>query len=342
MLGGNGRRRTGRGDRFEIVWVGDTLVGDKAQPMLNEHGYQWPFRFLRPLLAADFVLGNAEGPITTRSEKIHADRKWSYNSDPDAAAALAQVGFDAMSLSNNHAFDRGPDGLSDTIKHLTNAGISTFGAGPDAESAAAPLLIPTPFGSVAVTGIGKEWKHGQVAEADTPGTIVMSQESIFEQKKLADDAGARWVVAAVHWGSTYTPVREVQREQAAQFAEAGYDLVVGTGSHVAQQVEILNGMPVLHSLGNFVFGSRGRFTSEMPGYGLVARTAFTDDGLAGIELRAITTNNRRIAFQPRPSSRADSHELLTNLGPAVTVPKPFGLRGLLRRQVVGRVELNAG
>jgi poly-gamma-glutamate synthesis protein (capsule biosynthesis protein) len=168
----------------------------------------------------------------------------------------------------------------------------------------------------------------------------MSEESIRDRKKLADDAGARWVVAFVHWGSTYTPVRDIQREQAALFAGAGYDLVIGTGSHVAQQVEIIDGIPVLHSLGNFVFGSRGRFTPEMPGFGLIARTTFTADGLADIELRVITTNNRRIAFQPRPSNRSDSRELLSNLGPAVTIPKPFSLRGVASRRIVGKIELS--
>lgn len=342
MFTDRGRRPAHRDDpgRFDIVWVGDTLIGDKAQPHLTEHGYQWPFRFLRPLLTGDYLVGNAEGPITSRTERIHVDRRWSYNSDPAAAAALAQVGFDAMSLSNNHAFDRGADGLSDTIEHLTEAGIRTFGAGSNAEAASAPLLIPTPFGSVAVTGIGKRWKHGQVADAHSAGTIAMSEESITEQKKLADDAGARWVVAFVHWGSTYTPVRDVQREQAALFAASGYDLIIGTGSHVAQRAEIVAGMPVLFSLGNFVFGSRGRFTTEMPGYGLIARTVFTARGLAGIELSTITTNNKRIGFQPRPSSRAHSRELLDDLGPCVTTAKPFSLGGLLSRRVVGQVELN--
>jgi poly-gamma-glutamate synthesis protein (capsule biosynthesis protein) len=342
MLAGSDRRPAQRPDpdRFEIVWVGDTMIGDKAQSKLREHGYQWPFRFLRPLLRADYLVGNAEGPITSRTEKIHLDRRWSYNSQPAVAAALAEVGFDAMSLSNNHAFDRGPDGLSDTIKHLTEAGVRTFGAGSNADAASAPLLIPTPFGSIAVTGIGKEWKHGQVADTHNAGTIVMSEESIREQKRLADEAGARWVVAFVHWGSTYTPVRNIQRQEASLFAAAGYDLVVGAGSHVAQQAEIIDGMPVLHSLGNFVFGSRGRFTTEMPGYGLIARTMFTPAGLTGIELSTITTNNKRIAFQPRPSTRADSRRLLRDLGPDVTFPKPLSLDGLLRRRVVGKVELS--
>ena len=310
-------------DRFEIVWVGDVLLADKSQRYLTEHGYEWPFEFLRSLMAGDYLIGNAEGPVTELTEKIHPNRRWSYNADPACAAGLAEVGFDAMGLSNNHALDRGPAGLADTVAHLTDAGIRSFGAGMNTTEAAAPLLVPTPFGTVAVTGIGKKWQHGEIAEAQRPGTIAMSEESIAHQKKLADDAGARWVVAYVHWGSTYRPVSETQYEHAAAFAAAGYDLVIGTGSHVAQEVDIVNGTPVLYSLGNFTFGSNGRFTAEMPGYGLVARTVFDSTGLINVELTTITTNNKEVGFQPRPSDHEASRDLLTRLGPAVQVtPQP--------------------
>ena len=60
------------------------------------------------------------------------------------AGALAEVGFDALGLSNNHAYDRGPEGLADTIQHLRAVGIEPFGAGMDGEEAAAPLLVETP------------------------------------------------------------------------------------------------------------------------------------------------------------------------------------------------------
>ena len=54
-------------------------------------------------------------------------------------------------------------------------------------------------------------------------------------------------------------------------AEAGYDLVIGTGSHTAQPVEMALGTPVLYGLGNFVFGTPGRFdTFGEVGIGLVA------------------------------------------------------------------------
>ncbi len=312
---------------FDVVWVGDVLLADRSQSCLDRHGYEWPFEHLRPLLATDYLVGNAEGPITTRTQLHWPDRPYNYNADPVAAAALARVGFDAMSLANNHALDRGTEGLADTVAHLRTAGVRSFGAGVDLAAAQAPLLIDTPFGAVGVVGIGNAFRHGQAAALGIPGTLVITPETIARGRELALAAGARWVVGYVHWGGTYRPVTDKQRRDAGWFARAGYDLVIGHGSHTAQPAETVHGMPVLYSIGNCAFGSFGRFAKRgVPGHGLVVRTRFAGHGLAGIELTPIVTDNKVVHFQPRRCDPATTAEVFAGLGSAVThaglVPQP--------------------
>jgi poly-gamma-glutamate capsule biosynthesis protein CapA/YwtB (metallophosphatase superfamily) len=303
---------------FEIVWVGDVLLASSARPHLEEHGYDWPFAHLGPLMDADYRIGNAEGPITECTDKHSPEQRWSYRSNPVAAAALARAGFDAMGMANNHAYDRGPVGLMDTIRHLRAAGVAPFGAGL-APEATAPLLIPTPFGQVGVVALGKAGEQSLDAGPEVPGTVTLSYPAVTLGRELALAAGARWVVAFVHWGRNYLPVSAGQREAAAALADMGYDLVIGTGAHIPQPVEVIGGIPVLFCLGNFTFGSKGRFTAAAPGFGLVARTSFDDSGLVGIELRVINTDNREVAFQPRPCDEATAAAVLSGLGPDVTV-----------------------
>src|SRR5262249_44815048 len=77
-----------------LVAVGDILLGDAAQKQLDRHGYQYPFRRLRPLLQnADVLVGNLEGTITEQRTPFDPDKKWSYKSRPAAAAALKKAGF---------------------------------------------------------------------------------------------------------------------------------------------------------------------------------------------------------------------------------------------------------
>jgi hypothetical protein len=344
MTRSGSRRWRRRGDPrragFDVVWVGDVLLSSSARKDLERHGYQWAFAHLKPLLRADYVIGNAEGPITELKEKHFSGQRFSYRARPKAAPALARAGFDALSLSNNHIFDRGPVGLTDSIRLLRAAGVTPFGAGVGSE-ATSPLLIDTPHGRVGVVGIGERWSRGRTATADESGTIPLDPAGIRNGHTLARAAGARWVIAYVHWGENYQPVTGRQVQQAADFARAGYDLVIGTGSHTAQPVEVIDGMPVLYSLGNFTFGTKGRFHAGAPGYGLVARTTFGPGGI-GVEIACIRTDNRQVRFQPRRCSGADARAVLAGLGASIDVgpARRVGARGGWlpgRRRPVGHV-----
>ena len=33
-------------DPYEIIWTGDILLADAAQPYLDKHGYTWPFEYV--------------------------------------------------------------------------------------------------------------------------------------------------------------------------------------------------------------------------------------------------------------------------------------------------------
>jgi poly-gamma-glutamate synthesis protein (capsule biosynthesis protein) len=306
---------------FQIAWTGDTMLGDHGRKVLEREGLDYPLRKVKVLLEGAFAIGNAEGPITTHREKFNKRQMWSYGTSPEVAEVFAGAGFDAMGLANNHAFDRGPIGLEDTLGHLHAAGVQTFGAGMDREQAEAPLLIETPYGKVAVVAMFRTGVQGQESGPGRPGTAWLNEVTLRRTYARARRAGAKWVVAYVHWGRNYQGVRGKQQRLAGQLARAGYDLVVGHGSHSPQEVDIVAGMPVLYSLGNFTFTSHGRFQKlHLPhlGYGLVARGFLGPDGFEGIELGCLKTDNRIVHFQPRLCSTKEVQVVQSLLGDDVT------------------------
>ena len=202
--------------------------------------------------------------------------------------------------------------------------MSTFGAGDTPESAAAPLLVATDVGDVAVIGFGEDFGELARVSETRPGMTVLREDRIRSAYFNAQAAGAEHVIAFVHWGDNYQPVNQQQKGWAQVFADTGYDLVVGTGPHVAQPIRVVDGMPVAYSLGNFVFGTPGRWSDfDTEGYGVLATVELTAEG-ASLQLNCIVTDNEKVDYQPRECSAAESRRVLSGLSPDVVVTDGVG------------------
>lgn len=277
------------------------------------------------------MVANHEGPITARDEPEGTNPEWSYGADPASAPALREAGLTHLSLANNHALDRGVEGLLDTRRHLEQAGIVPFGAGADRVEALRPAVIEAGDTTVAVVGAMQRWRkyreagwgatpsHGGVAYLDAP-----TLPDLLPPRGVEADV----VIAYPHWGSGYEPASDRMRTTAGKLVGRGADVVIGHHAHVAQAIEVVDGVPVLYGLGNAAFGSRGRFEGD-DGLGLVARVVVAGGAVRRIELIAITTDNHRVRYQPRPVDEATASALLERLaaegGAPLEVVDGFGV-----------------
>jgi len=309
----------GRGEAA-ILFVGDILLADRATALIEAEGGDTLFDGLRPLLKsaqATALIGNQEGPITLRSKRHPPNKKWNYGAHPATSKALARAGFTHLSLANNHALDRGPAGLVETTDHLRAAGIVPFGAGSGLQQATQPALISAGRTTVAVVGTSHVWKPYRKAnwgaDKDHAGLSLNLDRYLVPALKRAQDT-ADITVVFTHWGREYKPVAPHQQREARLLFERGADVIIGHHSHEAQTFGWAEGKPVLWSLGNFAFGSMGRFKND-GGYGLVARVVLKAKQLHRIELAPILVDNERVGFRSRPLSRDRAQEVLTRLGP---------------------------
>jgi poly-gamma-glutamate capsule biosynthesis protein CapA/YwtB (metallophosphatase superfamily) len=289
-----------------------------------------PLSNVGSLLHADYIIGNAEAPITNLSEQFNKNQEWQYYMNPEVAGTLRTAGFNAMALANNHAFDRGPGGLRDTLLNLNKAGITTFGAGSDRITAERPLLIETPYGKVGVVNLfhnrmKASQKRNPKATRRHAGIMWLTRANINRGAELARKQGAKWLVGYAHWGQNYKDVHESQERAAKYFAEAGYHLVVGHHPHVSQRVERIGNTWVLYSLGNYVFTTKGRY-KEMKALarGLVARAYLGPSGFEGMELTCVSNNFYEVKFTPRICSADENRQLFMTLGPDVRLENDIG------------------
>ncbi|WP_314424927.1 CapA family protein [uncultured Microbacterium sp.] len=305
---------------LDLGFAGDTMFGDGAAEKLAVSGAQPLLADVAPLLEGfDYTIVNAEVPFTTIQTPANPGAKYVYASDPVHLAALRDVGVDALSLGNNHAMDRGAEGLADTILHARRGGLATFGAGASRATAAMPLLVRSEQLDVAVVSFGEDFGALHRSTDTSPGMLPLRLDRIEQAVRTSRDNGADKVVAFVHWGNNYEDVNSQQRYWASVFADAGYDAVIGSGSHTLQSVELLDGMPVVYGIGNFVFGAPGRFESYgKPGLGAVVGLRWNQSDVGAVSLRVIRTDNKVVDYVARPALPDELATAKAIVGDAVT------------------------
>lgn len=326
---GKGRQR----EPVRVLLTGDVSFGENYQAdaarrgranILEQHGYDYTIERLAPLLRrADYTIVNLETPVTAmeRSPLADSGKDYLHWSHVDKTPGrLTAYGVDAVGLANNHTLDFGQQGLLDSFAALKRYGIAAFGAGRDAEDAAAPLVRVLRVGNREVTiGVIASFekrasyeKFGFYAGHDKPGTNPTDTRAIAEQvKELRRRNPGILILSYAHWGSNYTWRSPDQQAAAREMIDAGVDVVVGHHGHTLQEVERYRGKWIVYGLGNFMFNANGRFASypEVTPYGLAMELVFADKGGAldaEIRLYPIRSDNLKTGYQPSVADGKDA------------------------------------
>lgn len=97
------------------------------------------FQQVRSLLhGADLSFTNFEGTILGHHGGWPLKGSFFGCSEPAVLDALRSIGFGALSLSNNHAFDLGPPGVLSTLEEVEKRGFLHAGLGRNAQEASRP------------------------------------------------------------------------------------------------------------------------------------------------------------------------------------------------------------
>jgi poly-gamma-glutamate synthesis protein (capsule biosynthesis protein) len=213
-------------------------------------------RVLDHLNSHDVVIGNLESVISPRFRVPSLLPDYlTYNSHPNLIRSFRRPNgrstFSALSLSNNHALDRGEAGARDTQDLLGELGIPHSGV--------SFLKDQRPYTTFEVNGIrfgfyAAAWGLNSFVppnpnvhmNALPPGVFDSALDSPVElpqlRRVLSDMAadGCDFRIVALHWGYEfeYYPCPGVMRV-GHEVVRAGADVVLGTHPHVQQPCETL-------------------------------------------------------------------------------------------------------
>lgn len=295
-------------NEIELVATGDIMLARTVEERMNQYGSLYPFQAVYPLLqSADIAVGNLETPLTLHGRP--ADKQFIFRTHPEHASVLRTVGFDVLSLANNHILDFPPDSLDETLAVLEDLGIATVGAGRGEAVAYRPAVLEVKGIKVAFLAFAApRWRNSPEVPTATDvawATPESVRRAVAQARKEAD-----LVIVILHTGTEYEArANREQRAVAHAAVEAGANLVIGHHPHVLQDVEVYRGVPIIYSLGNFVFDmgviERTRDTA-------ILRAVLARDGVRSVDLYLARIVNDA---QPRLRLAEDGSPLVQHVYP---------------------------
>jgi poly-gamma-glutamate synthesis protein (capsule biosynthesis protein) len=138
------------------------------------------------LLKGDVVFTNFEGAVALPGQSVSEGR--GFLAPPEVFDALKAVGFNLLSLSNNHAFDMQATGIRNTIGEANRRQIVHAGIGNTLSEATAPAYLKTPRGTVAlVSSASGLIAAGGMATATSPGVNELRIKAGDKDNEARDD-----------------------------------------------------------------------------------------------------------------------------------------------------------
>lgn len=216
------------------------------------------------LRAGDVTFGNMEGSLYDGPDDVerkpcrNPKRCYVFRSPEFHAELLRDMGFNAMSLANNHSGDFREAGRAATMAALARNGIAY--AGIDLPGARTATIVLDSGLRVGLAAFAPNWQTVSINDHRRAQDIVRGLDLSHDIVVVSFHGGAE--------GATMTRVpREMeifhgeQRGDVWRFAhdviDAGADVVLGHGPHVPRAVEVYRDRFIAYSLGNF--WTYGRF-----------------------------------------------------------------------------------
>jgi hypothetical protein len=251
--------------RIVIHGTGDVSLDPGYIATYASQGYGYAWSGMGGLFRRDdLTVVNVECPVTDEGSQL--SKEFSFHGTPAALPAMRDAGVEVGSLANNHAYDRGPEGVVDSRQNLEAAGIAAIGAGRNQQQALKPAMFELDGWTVAVLGFDEVLDPlDAVAGPSKAGTAAGHDFSLMVRavKDAADRADL--VVVMIHWGVELdTQPRAYQVSEGHRLVDAGADMIFGSHSHRLQPMSVYHGRPIFWSLGNFVwpnFSSAGSTTA---------------------------------------------------------------------------------
>lgn len=344
---------------MDLLIAGDYSPLFRVPRMLDEGRYEALFGQIRPQIErADYAIVNFESTIAPARVRPILKNGPALTCAESAVEALKWMGFDMVTLANNHFYDYGDAGLQHALDVFARHGLATVGAGRNLIEASHPNILRIGGMRVAILNFC-EHEFG-IATDDRSGTNPLSLPENYRAIRSVRTE-VDFVVVIVHGGHEHFQLPSPRMQRVYRFfIEAGADAVINHHQHCFSGYERYEQGVICYGLGNFLFDDpekRNMAWNKWYHYGYMIRLklgggldfelvpyrqCMDEPGIEpeteGIVLRRVDELNR-IIVDPESLATAYRHYCETQFSAFVNVLNPYSnrwLRGLARRGFLPR------
>ena len=174
---------------------------------------------------------------------------------------LYNAGFRVVSVSNNHSYDKGSEGVSASMALWSTLPADLAAVGFYDLQNHSPIVYKT-INNIRIAFLSyTEMTNGISPPAGSDyGVIYLDESDVIHEQMQKARANADFLIVSCHWGTENSHViNDDQRAYAQQLADWGADLIIGTHPHVVQNAEWITAADghqvfVAYSLGNYLNG----------------------------------------------------------------------------------------
>ena len=256
---------------LSLIMVGDCLIHgaiyDDAKTTNGSYDFSKMLELVKPIIQSyDLAFYNQESILGGVELGLSSYPR--FNAPKEVGDAFLDLGFNLVSLANNHTLDKGKEGIYSSLNYWQNKeSVMTAGSYSSEENRITPNIMEKNGITYALLAYTTT-TNGLNTFKDEPYLITVYDEELVKAdiERLRDKVDL--LMVSMHWGEeyTHTPTEE-QKEIAEYLASLNVDIVIGHHPHVVQPIDFIDDTMVIYSLGNFIASQCGinKLTGLMAG-----------------------------------------------------------------------------
>lgn len=256
---------------MELI-IGGDLVHNAMLERLCSDSYNESFAHVKDVISqADYSIVNLEAPIISGPVTPIPKSGPNLHCSSKVADLIKWLGFNCVTLANNHFYDQGENGVYETLACLKTNNIEYVGGGKNLDEASKTLFVNIKNCRIAIISCCE--KEYSIASNNSGGSNlsdpVRQYYAIKEAKNKAD-----YIIVINHGGMEHFQYPSVEMQRLFRFfVDAGANVVVNHHQHCFSGYELYKSAPIFYGLGNFCFPME-KFKNHLWNYGYLVSLKF--------------------------------------------------------------------